>query len=135
MLTRSDLQAIKEIVKGEVNPVKEDLGSFKKAVKENFGSLRKDMGFVQEELGSMKQDLGSVKEDLGSFKKAVKEDFGSVKKQLNTVEMKVELVTKRVEQAQEETINSLTELIHTGYSLHEERIKKIEDHLKPSRSQ
>ena len=32
-----------------------------------------------------------------------------------------------IEKAQEETIAALSELIHTGFNLHEERIKALED--------
>ena len=52
-----------------------------------------------------------------------------IKKQLDTVEIKVELVNKRIGQAQEETIDALSEVINTGYNLHEERIKKMENKL------
>lgn len=58
-----------------------------------------------------------------------------IKQQLDTVEMKVEVVNKRVEQAQEETISALSELIHAGYNSHEKRIKKIEDQLQPPQTQ
>ncbi len=77
----------------------------------------------------------------------IKADLKGVKKQLDTVEMKVEVVNKRVDQlggqlnqteqslqgaiakSQEETIEVLSALIHTGYDLHEKRIRKIEDKL------
>ena len=52
--------------------------------------------------------------------------IGSMQKQLDTVELKVEAVNKRVEQAQEETIEVLTDIIQTGYNLHEKRIKRLE---------
>jgi len=52
-----------------------------------------------------------------------------IKQQLNTLELKVELVNKRVEQAQEETIEALSELVTSGHTTHEKRIKRIEDHL------
>lgn len=45
------------------------------------------------------------------------------------VNQRVESLEKRVEQTQQETIEILSELINTGYNLHERRIKKIEDHL------
>lgn len=49
--------------------------------------------------------------------------------------MKVELVNNRVEKAQEETANALSDFIHEGYNLHEKRIKKIEDQLNPPQTQ
>lgn len=76
-------------------------------------------------------------DDLQAFKGIVREEIDPIKaelqtakQQLDTVEMKVELVNKRVEQAQEETVNVLSDLIHTGYNLHERRLKKVEDNLK-----
>lgn len=65
----------------------------------------------------------------------ISEDIKTVKQQLDTVEMKVELVNKGVKQAQEETVDALSELIHEGYSLHEKRIKKIEERLESPRPQ
>ena len=70
----------------------------------------------------------------------IKKELVPIKKQLDTVEIKVEVVNKRVGQAeknlerkimqsQEETIDALSELINTGYDLHEKRIAKIEDNL------
>lgn len=65
----------------------------------------------------------------------IAEDIKTVKQQLETVEMKVELVNKRVGQAQEETIEALSELINEGYNSHEKRIKKVEEQLQSSRTQ
>lgn len=92
-----------------------------------------------------------TKSDLKQIRTVVKEEVGEearpIKKQLDTVEMKVELVNKRVDQlgghlrqaeqklekaiakSQEETIEALSELINTGYNLHEKRIRKIENKL------
>ena len=76
----------------------------------------------------------------------IKKDLKGVKKQLDTVELKVELVNKRVEkvhqelkqsieQSQEETIEVLSALIHTGYNMHEKRIKNIEEKLQTTNPQ
>lgn len=91
-----------------------------------------------------KNDLHQIK---GIVKEIVKEEVKPIKKQLDTVEGKVEVVNKRVDQlghqlnqtgqklekaitkSQEETIEVLSDLIHTGYNLHEKRIKTIEDTL------
>lgn len=61
--------------------------------------------------------------------KPIKRELRDIKERLENVEMKVELVNKRVEQAQEETIETLTELMTTSYTNHEKRIKRIEAHL------
>jgi len=98
---------------------------------------------IDNKLQPLKKDMNGVKKYLTGVKKdvaTVKQNLSGVKKQLNTVELKVELVNKRVteghqelkqsiKQSQEDTISVLSDLIHTGYSLHEKRIKKIEDTL------
>lgn len=70
-----------------------------------------------------------TKNDLRQIGRIVKDEVEPIKKQLDAVEIKVELVNKRVVQAQEETIDALSELINTGYNLHEKRIRKIENIL------
>lgn len=72
----------------------------------------------------------------------IAQDIKTVKKKLDVVDMKVELVNsrvelvkRRVEQAQEETINALSDLIHEGYNAHEKRIKKIEEQLNSPQAQ
>ena len=82
-------------------------------------------------------DNSKLLNQIGSL---IKKELVPIKKQLDTVEIKVEVVNKRVGQAeknlerkimqsQEETIDALSELINTGYDLHEKRITKIEDNL------
>ncbi len=41
----------------------------------------------------------------------------------------VERLIKKIEDTQEDTINVLSKLINTGYNMHEEQIRAIEDHL------
>ena len=74
-----------------------------------------------------KNDLNQIRKVVKEEADPIKKDFKEVKKQLDTVEIKVELVNKRVDQAQEETINALSELIQEGYNSHEKRIKKLEN--------
>lgn len=50
------------------------------------------------------------------------------------VKEEITLVNKKIEQSQHETIEALSELIHTGYALHDERITKIEEQLKSSQT-
>lgn len=76
-------------------------------------------------------DLQAIR---GIIKEEVRLEVEPLKKQLDSVEMKVELVNKRIEQSQQETIESLSELIHTGYSLHENRINKVEHQLKTTQT-
>ena len=80
-------------------------------------------------------DLTQIRKLLVVEINPLKKDIKDVKKKLNNVEMKVEIVNKRVEQAQEETIDALSELIHEGYDLHEKRIKKLEENLQPPQTQ
>ncbi len=105
---------------------------------------------LDKKLDPIKADLNGVKADLKGIKldlNGVKSELRGVKKQLETVELKVEVVNKRVGQlggelkqteqrleksitkSQEDTIEILSALIHTGYNMHEERIEKIEDKL------
>lgn len=72
---------------------------------------------------------------LGKISELIDTKLQPIKRQLDTVETKVELVHKRVEKAQEETIEVLSELITTGHNMHEKRIKKIEDHLQLPQTQ
>lgn len=86
---------------------------------------------LDEKLEPIKQDLSAVKHDLNT----VKEELTSVKQQLDTVEVKIELVNKRIEQSQEETIDAFSELINTGYNMHEKRIKQLEEKVQSSHPQ
>lgn len=94
-----------------------------------------------------------TKNDFQQIREIVKEEIDPVRKGLDTVEIKVELVDKRVEglegrlgkveknlerkimQTQEDTIDALSELINTSYNLHEKRIKKVEDVLQMTNPQ
>ena len=58
----------------------------------------------------------------------LKEQIGSVKEQLDNVELKVETINTKIDKSQQDILDTLTDLIHTGYNLHEERIKKLEVH-------
>jgi hypothetical protein len=40
-----------------------------------------------------------------------------------------ERLTKKIEASQEDTIEVLSEVIHTGYNMHEKRISAIEEQL------
>ncbi|HUD04662.1 MAG TPA: hypothetical protein VMR59_01620 [Patescibacteria group bacterium] len=73
---------------------------------------------------------------LGKIGELIDTKLQPIKQQLNTVETKVELVnervnllSKKIDKSQEETIEVLSELITTGYNSHEKRIKRVEDHL------
>ncbi len=81
-----------------------------------------------------------VKQIKGVVETAVDNRLKPIKKQLDVVEMKVEVVNNRLEKTeqelkqaitknQEDTIEALSELIHSGYNNHEKRIKRIENHL------
>jgi chaperonin cofactor prefoldin len=52
-----------------------------------------------------------------------------INQKLDTLEVKIEVLNKKIDQSQEETIDTLSELITTGYNSHEKRIKRVEDHL------
>lgn len=50
-----------------------------------------------------------------------------IKEQLDSVEAKTELTYTLVEKSQKETIETLSDLMHSGYEMHEKRIKKLEE--------
>ena len=70
--------------------------------------------------------------DLKQISNLLDEKLAPIKNQLDTVEIKIELVNKKVEKSQQETIETLSDLINTSYNLHEERIKTIEKQLHSS---
>lgn len=66
---------------------------------------------------------------LDQIGELIDKKLAPTKKQLDTIELKVEAVHSKVDQAQQETIETLTGLIHAGYEIHEKRIKKLEDEI------
>lgn len=72
---------------------------------------------------------------LGKIGELIDTKLQSIKQQLDTVEMKVELISKRIEKAQEETIETISELIISGHDMHKKRIKRIKDHLQLPQAQ
>jgi archaellum component FlaC len=110
----------------------------------NDNKLLNQIGkLIDEKLKSIKKQVGDVGDKFTGVEKKV-ESVGNrltgVEKKVESVDMKVELVNERIgkvhqeltqsiKQSQEETIESLSSLVHSGYNLQEKRIKKIEDHL------
>ena len=62
---------------------------------------------------------------LGKIRAIIREETVS-KEEFRASE---ERLTKKIEASQEDTIEVLSEVIHTGYNMQEKRIKAIEDHL------
>jgi hypothetical protein len=85
-----------------------------------------------DDLQSLKAIVKDAVEPIKKQLDAVEMKVGTIETNLKSIELKVELVNKKIEQSQQDTIDVLSELIHTGYGLHDERIKKIEEHLKTS---
>jgi chaperonin cofactor prefoldin len=52
-----------------------------------------------------------------------------ISQKLDVLEIKIEVLNKKIDKSQEETIDVLSELITNGYNNHEKRIKRIEDNL------
>jgi hypothetical protein len=50
----------------------------------------------------------------------------AIDKKLQTLEQRLE---NKIKESQQDTIEVLSDLIHTGYDLHENRIKRVEDEL------
>lgn len=85
----------------------------------------------------VKQIRGVVREEVETI---AENRLKPIKKQMDVVEMKVEAVNNRLEKteqelkqaitkSQEDTIEALSELMHSGYNNHEKRIRRIENHL------
>ena len=70
-------------------------------------------------------------EELEQIRKIIREETVSkeaLKAEIQASEERVKTELKgAIEKAQEETIDTLSELIHTGFDMHEERIKALED--------
>jgi prefoldin subunit 5 len=80
-----------------------------------------------------KKLLGKIGElidsKLNKNLKPINEKLGILDSKVETLDLKIEVLNKKIDQAQEETIETLSELITTGYNSHEKRIKRVEDHL------
>lgn len=63
-------------------------------------------------------------EELEQIRKIIREETVS-KEDLKATE---ERLTQKIVEAQEETIDTLSEVIHTGFNMHEERIEALEKH-------
>jgi hypothetical protein len=61
MLTKNDLQAIKTLIKGEVNPLKDDMSG-----------LRVDMDGLKGDVGELKKDMKGIKSKLNRAAKDIK---------------------------------------------------------------
>ncbi|MGA2911433.1 MAG: hypothetical protein ABSE17_02190 [Candidatus Levyibacteriota bacterium] len=61
--------------------------------------------------------------------KPINEKLDTLDLKIEAVNAKVDKLDKKIDRFQEETIDTLSELITTGYNSHEKRIKRIEDHL------
>ena len=63
-----------------------------------------------------------LRQEITASENRVKSDL---KQELKASE---ERLTQKIDDSQEDTINVLRELIHTGYEMHEERIAALEKH-------
>ena len=52
-----------------------------------------------------------------------------ISEKLDVLEVKIEVLNKKIDKSQDETIEVLSELITTGHNSHEKRIKRIQDNL------
>ena len=95
---------------------------------------------ILEEQQAMRKDQAELRADVGGLKT----DVGGVKADVKNVDLKVELVNKRVaetaqhlsnkiDEAQEDTIDALKDLLLSPLDSHEERITVLEEEvgLKP----
>lgn len=81
-----------------------------------------------------------VSEEVQASEKRIKQELRqeihaseeNLRKEIKSTEQNLR---KEIHASQEDTIGALSELIHTGYAMHEKRIKKIEEHLELPSSQ
>ena len=66
-----------------------------------------------------KYTKGLLEAEREQTRKVVREEVQAAEQRL----------TKKIEVSQEDTINTLSEVIQTGYSMQDERIRAIEEHL------
>jgi chaperonin cofactor prefoldin len=67
--------------------------------------------------------------------KPINEKLDTLDLKIEAVNAKVDRLDKKIDKSQEETIETLSELITSGYNAHEKRNKKIEDHLQLPQTQ
>ena len=70
---------------------------------------------IKEKITTIKQQLASTKQEITTTKQAI--------------EASEKRLIQKINESQEDTIKVLSDLIHTGYNMHEERIARIEEHL------
>jgi len=66
---------------------------------------------------------------LNKIGELIDQKLKPIKEQLETLDLKVELTNTKIDKSQKDVIDTLSDLIHTGYNLHEDRVKKLEEHL------
>jgi len=66
-------------------------------------------------------------EELEQIRKIIREETVN-KEELKASEERIKTELKQaIDKSQEDTIEALSKVIHTGYNMHEERIKRLED--------
>lgn len=118
----NDTKLVKQIgelidtkLKAELKPIKEQLdtvemkvGSVDKRVKKEVGLLNKRMDGLTGQAGGLTDRMDSLSDNVKQMKRRLE---------------------KKIEESQKDTIEILSELIHSGYDMHKERITNIEHHL------
>ena len=73
MLTRDDLQAIREILKVETDPIRDDVAGMKKdmsRLKRNVSKIKKDIDVIIRSFDrdniELRKDVSSIKDHIGS---------------------------------------------------------------------
>jgi hypothetical protein len=56
--------------------------------------------------------------------------FNTLDRKIDTLDLKIEAVNQKIDSSQKDTIDTLTELIHTGHNMNEKRFKRLEEHAK-----
>lgn len=73
--------------------------------------------------------LKQIGELIDSKLEPIRKELGSINTRFNTLAQDIQEVKQAIVKSQQEAIEAVSELVHSGYSMHEKRITRIEDHL------
>ncbi len=108
------------------------LGKIGILIDEKLLPLKKQLDTVETKVGALDEKVGALDEKVGALDEkvgALDEKVGALDEKVESLDRKIEIVNNKIDKAQEETIDTLSELIASGYNNHERRIKRIENHL------
>ncbi|PIU03961.1 hypothetical protein COT44_00335 [Candidatus Shapirobacteria bacterium CG08_land_8_20_14_0_20_39_18] len=82
MLTKSDFQSIKDILKNTAT--KDDLTSL--ATKDDFESIKQDLGILKTDVKTIKNDVTKVRRDMTTLFDFLDKDFLDLRQRVDRIE-------------------------------------------------